>query len=215
MKLHLGCGERYLKDYVNIDFPAAKHTVQKQSVADRLIDIHNLRYSLQTVEEIRLHHVFEHFSRTVACALLVIWHSWLINGGVLRIEVPDFEKMARHITNRFSSKRKKLVAERHIFGSQEAPWGTHFAGYTTKRLTDLLERYEFRVDNIRNNSWKNTANIEVFATKTYSNKTVEQFEKITQKYLGSFLLDNSGSERKLLEVWMDIYRNQVKKGMLI
>lgn len=210
-KLHLGCGERYLKGYINIDFPPALHPVQKHSVADRLIDIKNLRYPPESIEEIRLHHAFEHFPRAVSCALLATWHTWLKNGGLLRIEVPDLEKMAQNITNRFLSKRKKLVAERHIFGSQEENWATHFVGYTQGRLTDFLERYGFRVEKIKKNHWKNTANIEVFAVKNNQKITLAEFEKITRKYLSQFLLDNSNSERELLEIWMKTYRRQVEK----
>lgn len=211
MKLHLGCGERYLKGYINIDYPASKHNVQEKVVADRFADILELKYPPQTIEEIRLHHVFEHFPRAVACALLVGWHTWLKNGGRLRIEVPDFSKMAQQIINPFSFKRERLVAERHIFGSQEAEWAIHFSGYTQKNIKDLLEKYGFRVDKIKKNTWKNTSNIEVFATKNNPSKTAEEFEKITRKYLGQFLLDASGGEQKLLDVWMKTYRNQVKR----
>jgi len=213
-KLHLGCGERYLPGYINIDFPADKHSVQKRVVADRLIDIRRLKCTPQSIDEIRLHHVFEHFPRSVACALLVVWYTWLKTGGVLRIEVPDLEQMAKNITNRFLTTRKKMVAERHIFGSQEASWALHFAGYTPQRLSDFLKKYGFEVERIKKNHWKGTSNIEVFAVKSDRLITLNDFEKITRKYLGQFLLDNSASERKLLEVWMNIYQNQIKKGGL-
>lgn len=204
MKLHLGCGELYLKGYVNIDFPPARHTVQKRTVADRLINIQKLKYPAESVEEIRLHHVFEHFPRAIACALLTTWHTWLKNDGLLRIEVPDTEKM---------SKNYNRLAERHIFGSQEAPWAIHYAGYTSKNLTNFLEGYGFRVKKIKKNSWKNTYNIEIFAVKKNQKITLVEFEKNTRSYLSSFLLDNSNSEQRLLEAWMKTYKNQVRKQL--
>lgn len=210
-KLHLGCGERYLKGYINIDFPADLHRVQKHSVADRLIGIQKLKYPPETIDEIRLHHVFEHFSRAMASALLTTWHVWLKDGGLLRIEVPDLEKMAQNITSRFSSNRKKMMAERHIFGSQEAPWAVHFAGYTPSRLTSFLEKYGFKVIKIKKNHWKATANIEIFAVKNNQKITLKKFEEITRQYLRQFLVDNSSSEQKLLKVWMKDYHDQIKK----
>jgi predicted SAM-dependent methyltransferase len=81
VKLHLGYGQRYLEGYVNIDFPVSEDTLQKDNVADLHAGILGLRYPVGSVEEIRLHHVFEHFSRPVACALLASWFSWLYPGG--------------------------------------------------------------------------------------------------------------------------------------
>lgn len=211
MKLHLGCGERYLVGYVNIDYPASKHSVQKETVADKFADIRSLKYPSGSIEEIRLHHVFEHFPRATACALLAVWNNWLVKGGVLRIEVPDLEKMAKNISSRLLSKRRKFIAERHIFGSQEAPWATHFAGYTPSMLVDLVKMYGYQAKKIKKNSWKGTSNVEVFATKIDSGKTAQEFEKITRKYLGQFLLPASESERKLLDIWMNSYRDQMKK----
>ena len=202
MKLHLGCGERYLKDYVNIDFPQVLHSVQKHSVADRLIDIRNLKYPPKSIEEIRLHHVFEHFPRVTACALLTDWNTWLKDNGVLKIEVPDTEIMFKNYDNR---------AQRHIFGSQEASWATHFAGYTSKNLTSFLAMYGFAIKEIKKNNWKGTANIEIVAVKKGKRITLKQFEKITRKYLKSFLIDGSCSERRLLKVWMKNYNDQIKK----
>jgi len=211
-KLHLGCGERYLTGYVNIDFPGDKHSVQKRVVADRLIDIRKLKCIPQSIDEIRLHHVFEHFLRASSCALLVAWNTWLKTGGVLRIEVPDLEQMARNITSRFVSKKRKMVAERHVFGSQEAPWAVHYTGYSPDDLTYFLEKYGFKVNKIKKNSWKGTSNVEVFATKNDASLTFKDFEKITKKYLDMFLVDKSASEKELQEVWMKTYRDQIHKS---
>ena len=81
MKLHLGCGQIYLNGYVNIDYPLTEHTVQQASVADEFCDLTNMHYKAGSIEEVRLHHVFEHFPRAQAIALLASWHSWLQRGG--------------------------------------------------------------------------------------------------------------------------------------
>ena len=96
MKLHLGCGQRYLQGYLNIDYPLSEHSIQQTSVADQFANLLELRCMPSTIEEVRLHHVFEHFTKAVACALLASWNSWLTHDGVVHIEVPDFEETARY-----------------------------------------------------------------------------------------------------------------------
>lgn len=63
LKLHLGCGEVYLDGYRNIDYPPSEHTVQTQTKVDEYADIlRELVYPRASIEEVRLHHVFEHFT---------------------------------------------------------------------------------------------------------------------------------------------------------
>lgn len=212
MKLHLGCGEHYLNGYVNIDLPISEHPVQKICVADLHADILSLRYGPGAVEEVRLHHVFEHFTRPVACALLASWFSWLRGGGVLRIEVPDFGRTARVITRALSTFRAKAVAERHLFGSHEAEWADHREGYNAAILRHMVRTFGFIPRKLTRNSWKGTYNIDLTAEKGSKNLSFEDFERTTATYLGNFLLDDSSSEKKLLEVWMEVYRRQVKRG---
>lgn len=95
LRLHLGCGQQYLQEYVNVDYPLIEHTVQSYSVADVFGDIAKITFMPKTVDEIRLHHVFEHFDRPTAIALLCAWHMWLKPGGLLYIEVPDFLTSAK------------------------------------------------------------------------------------------------------------------------
>ena len=210
MKLHLGCGQRYLESYVNVDFPSSEHSVQEKSVADLHADLLGLQYPLGSIEEVRLHHVFEHFTRPVACALLVSWHSWLKPDGVVYIEVPDFQKTARVILNPIASLKKQAVAERHLFGSHEAHWAVHCEGYSSKILSAMLESFGYKVSKVRRNSWRGTYNFEIFAAKCASNTTREEFEAACRKFLSNFLVDDS--EVKLLDVWMEMYRSQVERS---
>jgi len=210
MKLHLGCGQRYLEGYVNIDFPSSSHSVQEKSVADLHADILSLSYSSEIIEEIRLHHVFEHFPRPIACALLASWFFWLKHGGLLRIEVPDFQRTARVISSAFSLIPKRAVAERHLFGSHEADWAVHCEGYTPSMLKKMVETFGFRVKEIKKNSWMGTFNFELLATKNNKDISRVAFDNIVSGYLKNYLLDDSASEDRLLEVWMKKYKKQLE-----
>ncbi|MFO7733951.1 MAG: methyltransferase domain-containing protein, partial [Candidatus Aminicenantes bacterium] len=97
LRLHLGCGEVFLRNYVNIDFPPSSHTVQHKAVADVFADLKDLSFPAFSVDEVRLHHVFEHFDRPTSLALLCTWQQWLKIGGVLIIETPDFEAAVKRM----------------------------------------------------------------------------------------------------------------------
>jgi predicted SAM-dependent methyltransferase len=210
MKLHLGCGQRYLEGYVNIDFPLSEHTVQVKSVADQHANILELKYPAGSIEEVRLHHVFEHFFRPVASGLLTSWFSWMPAGGQLHIEVPDFSAAAKRMLGRFRSRSERCVAERHAFGSQEAAWAVHCAGYTEGNLRWMLELFGFEPTRVARNVWKYTDNLEIFAKRQAQPIPFEEFEKRAEAYQKEFLVDET--EAPLLVVWMDAWREQAKKG---
>lgn len=166
MKLHLGCGEVYLEGYRNIDQPPAEHSVQRKSVADEQTDLRSLRYPAESIEEVRLHHVFEHFPRAVAMALAASWSSWLRPGGALHVEVPDFERTARSVLRPFSSRRQRFTGIRHLFGSHEAPWAVHWEGWTRESLCEAFRLCGLRVERVRRSRWLHTHNITVVGIRT-------------------------------------------------
>lgn len=213
MKLHLGCGEGYLEGYLNVDFPPEIHSVQQRSPADMYADILQLKYPPGSIDEIRLHHVFEHFTRPVACALLVAWHFWLKKGGVLHLEVPDFTRTAAIILNPLTPASAKTIAMRHLFGSHEAPWAVHCEGYTMGTLKTLLESYGFKFSEVRHNSWRGTHNFEILANKV-ADGTLNDFRARTRDFLQHYLLD-AVSEETLLETWMNMFEQQLKKSLEI
>jgi len=210
VKLHLGCGQKYLPGYTNIDFPPSEHSVQEKSVADLHADLLSLHYPQNSIEEIRLHHVFEHFPRPVACALVASWRSWLIPGGRLHIEVPDFNRTAAVLLNPLASLARKGVAERHLFGSHEAHWAVHCEGYSSELLKAMIRAYGFRISSVRRNAWRGTYNLEVLAERGREELDQESSEMATRSFLRNFLVDDS--EHKLLEVWVRIYRGQVQSS---
>jgi SAM-dependent methyltransferase len=123
-KIHLGCGEKYLAGYVNIDYPPSEHSVIKVR-ADEYRDIRTLEYPESTLDEIRSHHLFEHFSRAEALKLLLRWRRWLKPGGTLVIETPDFGACVNAYAFALS-RRRRFALGRHMLGSQEAAWAYHY-----------------------------------------------------------------------------------------
>lgn len=140
MKLHLGCGEKYLAGYINVDFPQSKHPEMKVR-ADVYTDIRELDYPEDSVDEIRSHHLLEHFSRQEALKLLSRWHRWLKLGGKLVIETPDFEETVREFL--VSGLDRQFVLARHLFGSEEADWAYHRDFWTVGKFKYVLGKLGF------------------------------------------------------------------------
>jgi predicted SAM-dependent methyltransferase len=207
LRLHLGCGERYFDGYVNIDFPPAEHTVQQRSVADQHSDLLTLRYPAGTVDEVRLHHVFEHFPRQIACALLAAWQTWIKPAGMLRIEVPDFARTAIAAINPLRNARSRLVAERHLFGSHEAAWAAHKEAYSAGSLGRLMEDFGFVTRDVTRNSWRGTYNVDITAVKNTS-LSRQECDAAARSYLRQYLIDDSVTEIRLLDTWLEQYSRQ-------
>lgn len=200
VNLHLGCGETYLKGYINIDFPSSEHTIQGSSPADCHVDIRKLAFPPFSIAEIRLHHVFEHFDRPTFLKLLVQWHTWLFEEGQIIIEVPDFNRCARRILNPFISWNNKASTMRHLFGSHEADWAYHLTGWNKQRFKHTLSMLEFEVISFHYSRWKSCYNLTVKARKLVS-LSRDELEKRAVPLLRESMVDDSSSENRILEVW--------------
>ena len=211
MRLHLGCGDRYLDGYVNIDLTQSAQMVPVRREPDGYADIAGLRFEKSAVDEIRLHHVFEHFARPQACALLVAWRSWLKPGGILRMEVPDFKRTALAMLNPAGGLRGECVGARHLFGSNEAPWAIHLDGWTTRRLSLILRTLGYRVMAVRRNHWQRTYNLEVLAERLTEDLSADESRRRVQAFLALFLVDQSPSESAVLRVWLGDYERQLAR----
>lgn len=212
MKLHLGCGQYYLEGYKNIDFPLDKHSVQQTSVADELADLTTLRYKRNSIEEVRMHHVFEHFPRTVISAMLASWHSWLKPGGIVHLEMPDFDASARLVLDDKASDRDRKVAIRHIFGSNEAPWAVHYDGWSDSRLRELFEVFGFKTDSTEHTAYRATRNITIIGYKKAKTYSKQEAVKHARDYLSKFNVDDSDTEQRLLDIWVKDFTVQLNKS---
>jgi hypothetical protein len=135
-RVHLGCGDVYLRGYLNVDLPPAEGVASGSSRPDLECYVLSLACPASTLAEVRLHHLFEHFERAEALALLLRWYQWLRPGGHLTIETPDFEACVSGFSERPGSEQAVIL--RHIFGSQEAPWAKHLDGWSPNRFRHVL-----------------------------------------------------------------------------
>lgn len=87
MKLHLGCGPRYIPGFVHVDAQPAPHV-------DIVGPVESLPMDDASVSLIYASHVLEHFGRYAYQAVLKEWFRVLKPGGILRLAVPDFAACA-------------------------------------------------------------------------------------------------------------------------
>lgn len=89
MKLHLGCGKRYIPGFIHVDLAEYTHIDYRRPVDDLL------PFKNNSVDLIYASHVFEYFDREEAPRVLKEWRRVLKKGGILRLAVPDFEALVK------------------------------------------------------------------------------------------------------------------------
>ena len=115
LKLHLGCGEKRIPDFVNIDS-------RNLPSVDVVADAHCLSmFEPNSVDLIYCSHILEHFGRREYKEVLEHWVSLLKSDGILRLAVPDFEAITQFYTQtRDLSKIMGL-----LYGGQTYPENFH------------------------------------------------------------------------------------------
>ncbi|MHA1941649.1 MAG: methyltransferase domain-containing protein [Candidatus Hodarchaeales archaeon] len=137
INLHVGCGENYYPEYLNID-------INEKSIADIIAHAICLPIKGESVTSIKAYHVIEHFDWVDIQFLLNEWYRVLIRGGEVTIEVPDIEKGIKEL------KRKKTLKEQvksiqWMFGI-DTPGMQHKSGVTFEVIRNTL--YELGYENI-------------------------------------------------------------------
>jgi SAM-dependent methyltransferase len=88
IKLNLGCGDKILTDYINVD--VAQERSGKQP--DVICDVRNLnKFSNDYADEILAVHVIEHFWRWEVVSILKEWVRVLKPNGKLILECPNLK----------------------------------------------------------------------------------------------------------------------------
>jgi predicted SAM-dependent methyltransferase len=128
MKLHLGCGKLKLEDYINIDI--------KSEIADLKLDFMDLTiFNNETVDEIYISHSLEHIKRDKIIFFIIELNRILKKNGILRISVPDFEKVVKIYNN--SKDLSQLIG--FLNGGQKDDYDIHYINFDFNILKELLE----------------------------------------------------------------------------
>lgn len=199
LRLHLGCGEQHFDGYVNIDYPPSEHNVM-QIKADIYANIAELDFPPGSVDEVRLHHVFEHFSRVTALAMLIRWHQWLKIGGKLWIETPDLIGSAKTLLSN-AAWRIKTAAVRHLAGDQAASWAYHVDHWFPERFEHTLRKFGFDPVQTQSVSWQHEpylSNVHAVALKAHE-LTLDELLRAAEELLWESTV--SETERPTYEVW--------------
>jgi predicted SAM-dependent methyltransferase len=160
MKLHLGCGERYLDGFTHVDLAKYDHI-------DYEIPVDNLEiFSDNSVEEIYASHVIEYFDREEIKTVLKEWNRVLKENGVLRLAVPNFPELIKVYET--SDDLSKILGP--LYGKWKINTKSiyHKTVYDEKSLAVILEQAGFR--NIRKWDWKT-----VFNDKDYDDHSQAYF----------------------------------------
>ena len=142
LKLHLGCGDKKIEGYVNID-------IRYMPNVDVVEDIRTLKsIKEETVSVIYVSHVLEHFGRLEYKEVLKRWCSLLVPKGILRLAVPDLESVFEY----YQETKDLSKIRGFLYGGQDYKENYHYCGWDYKTLEeDLIEcgfssvsRYDWR-----------------------------------------------------------------------
>lgn len=86
--LNLGCGTRFHHDWTNLDFKPVSPFVQRCDLRQ------GIPFPDRHFDAVYHSHLLEHFPKSVAPRFLAECHRVLKPSGIIRIAVPDLEKMA-------------------------------------------------------------------------------------------------------------------------
>jgi hypothetical protein len=121
MKLNLGSGKTPLNGYGNVDIADGRTVYPLEGIEDG------------SVSEIRASHVLEHFSHREVGDVLMHWVSKLEPGGVLKIAVPDLEKIAKGYLD-----GKRAPWQAYLMGGQVDEYDFHGSAFDAEALTEVL-----------------------------------------------------------------------------
>lgn len=96
-KVNLGCGNRYAKGWINLDFRSDSADVVPHNL------LCPLPFNDNEVDIIYSSHVLEHFSRDIGKTLIESCYNKLKPNGILRIVVPDLENICREYLSIFDN----------------------------------------------------------------------------------------------------------------
>lgn len=142
MKLHIGCGKKYIPGYKHLDVINFDHIdfvcdTRKLTMIDDL-----------SVSEIYACHILEHVERNEVVTVLREWNRVLKVGGILRVAVPDFEAVVAE----YQENKDLQCFQGLLYGGQTYDYNYHHVAFDYIVLKQFLleagisdvDRYDWR-----------------------------------------------------------------------
>lgn len=134
--LHIGCGEINAAGFINIDARRQPHV---HIVTTNLFKLEMIPSN--TVDLIYMSHVLEHVGHRDVVTTLREMHRILKSGGILRISVPDFDK----ILDIYQASDNDITAIiQPLMGGQDYPFNYHYTVFNEAHLRSTMTRGGFR-----------------------------------------------------------------------
>lgn len=127
--IHLGCGEINAPGFINVDVIPYSHVHYVQEVDD--LSIFPNKYA----DLIYASHVLEHISHRKITEVLKEWYRVIKEGGVLRLSVPDFDKLIA-IYSAEGEDIGAIIAP--LMGGQDHTYNFHKTVFNENYLSEIL-----------------------------------------------------------------------------
>lgn len=153
--VHIGCGETNSPEFINVDARPLAHV---HIVTDDITSIPD--FSDGSVDLVYMCHILEHIKRNHLKKVLSEMKRVLKDGGVLRLSLPDFDKLIEV----YNASGKDINAISHqLMGGQNHEYNIHYSVFNYQRLSELLQEAGFQKvvswdpDNCRYHNFKDRA----------------------------------------------------------
>lgn len=134
--VHIGCGTTNGPEFINVDARPLAHV---HVVTD---DITSLRdFAADSVDLVYMCHILEHIKADDLKHVLSELKRVLKVGGVLRLSVPDFDRLVE--VYNASGKDINTIAKQ-LMGGQDHEYNIHYSVFNHRRLSELLKEVGFR-----------------------------------------------------------------------
>lgn len=153
-KLNLGCGNKRIEGYVNVD-------IVKIPEVDEVFNFYEIPYQDNTISAISSEHSLEHVSAQKARDAIKEWFRVLEPGGKLELYIPDLELCAKGYVEGNNKRtingfREKDWYKMTLYGAQRAENGSdaehqfHLTGFSKEEIKTLLEEAGFIITYLGN-----------------------------------------------------------------
>ncbi len=133
--VHIGCGRKNSPEFINIDARPFAHV---HIVTDDITSLTD--FSNATVDLVYMCHILEHIKRNDLKDVLLEMKRVLKDGGILRLSVPDFDKLI----DVYNDSGKDINAISHqLMGGQDDEYNIHYSVFDYQYLSGLLKEVGF------------------------------------------------------------------------